>query len=66
MSADRTRLQMLLERLRALETVEPAPHERAIFEAGRMALCDEISRLAHALNDTGYLHATHKQQREAC
>lgn len=57
MSPDRSRLHMLLERLRDLELVQPAAHERAIFEASRMALCDEVSRLAHALNDANYLRA---------
>ncbi len=63
MSPDHTRLNQLLERLRELETARPAPHERAIFEASRIALCDEVSRLAHALNDTGYLRGAPAQRK---
>ena len=65
MSADRVRLQILLERLRDLESRQPEPHERAIFEASRIALCDEVSRLAHALHDTTYLRADGSDQRAA-
>ncbi len=67
MSADRTRLMQLLDRLREFETRQPAPHERAIVETSRMALCDEISRLAHALHDTSYLRPTaDPTERQAC
>ena len=57
MSPQQARLQQLLERLRELESRQPEPHERAIVEASRMALCDEVSRIAHAMHDADHWRA---------
>lgn len=63
MPADR--IDLLLSRLRELEARRPLPHERAIHEASRIAICDELSRLSHALHDTGYWHTPSDKHREA-
>ena len=54
MSPDQNRLKQLLDRLRDLENRLPAQHENGILEVGRMALREEVTRLAHALHDETY------------
>jgi hypothetical protein len=57
MSADRNRLQSLLDRLRALELRIPLPHERAILEVARTAVAGEILTLTRRLHGNDYWQA---------
>lgn len=69
MLPDLDRLKQLLERLRELEMRLPAPHEEPILEVGKLALREEVTRLAHALHDNSYWQqpdGTRRDQRFAC
>ena len=57
MSADRNRLESLLDRLRALELRIPQPHERAILEVARTAVAGEILSLTRRLHGDDYWRA---------
>lgn len=62
---DLDRLKQLLSRLRELETRTPAPHEGSIVEVGRLALREEVTRLAHAIHDNSYWQQGAAQERHA-
>jgi len=63
MSNDLVRLHELLQRLRELDLRLPLPHERPILDVARMSLCEEISRLSHALHDLDYNRTPQPQRR---
>ncbi len=53
-SPERSRLQLLMDRLHDLELRIGLPHERAILEVARSALHAEIHTLAHRLGERDY------------
>ena len=66
MLPDLVRLKQLLQRLRDLELRLPAPHEVAIHEVSRLALREEVTRLAHAVHDNSYWRDSYEfEQRRA-
>ncbi|MGE3173415.1 MAG: hypothetical protein AB7O97_12390 [Planctomycetota bacterium] len=66
MSPDLNRLKQLLGRLRELELRLPTPHEEGILEISRMAVREEVTRLAHALHDHSYWRSQSERDSRAC
>ena len=52
--SERNRLQILMNRLHALELRLGLPHERAILEVARAAVQQEVSALAHRIGEEDY------------